>query len=66
MWLSARWVVGVVVGKRQSRPWIVSDELWSLIEPLLPQPGPKRVESRPGVPDRQALRGILFVLEQCS
>ncbi|WP_449341991.1 IS5 family transposase [Streptomyces aurantiogriseus] len=50
------------MGKRQSRPWIVSDELWSLIEPLLPEPGPKQVEGRPRVPDRQALCGILFVL----
>nr|WP_217569467.1 IS5 family transposase [Streptomyces sp. GbtcB7] len=49
-------------GKRQSRPWIVSDELWSLIEPLLPKPAPKLVEGRPRVPDRQALCGILFVL----
>lgn len=56
-------VVGLVVGKRQSRPWIVSDELWSLIEPLLPEPGPKLVEGRrPRIPDRQALCGILFVL----
>ena len=55
-------VVGLVVGKRQSRPWIVSDELWSLIEPLLPEPGPKLVEGRPRMPDRQALCGILFVL----
>ena len=44
-------------------PWIVSDGLWSRIEPLLP-----RVERRfryPGrrrLPDRQALQGILFVL----
>ncbi|MEC7050769.1 IS5 family transposase [Streptomyces violaceochromogenes] len=50
------------MGKRQSRPWIVSDELWSLIEPLLPESGPKKVEGRPRVPDRQALCGILFVL----
>ncbi|MFL1897618.1 IS5 family transposase [Streptomyces tauricus] len=50
------------MGKRQSRPWIVSDELWSLIEPLLPEPLPKQVEGRPRVPDRQALCGILFVL----
>ncbi|MGY1495850.1 IS5 family transposase [Streptomyces sp. QTS52] len=50
------------MGKRQSRPWVVSDELWSLIEPLLPGPGPKLVEGRPRVPDRQALCGILFVL----
>nr|WP_256122656.1 IS5 family transposase [Streptomyces sp. LUP47B] len=52
----------MVVGKRESRPWIVSDELWSLIEPLLPQPGPKLVEGRPRIPDRKALCGILFVL----
>ncbi|MFD9441900.1 IS5 family transposase [Streptomyces sp. NPDC060006] len=50
------------MAKRQPRPWIVSDELWSLIEPLLPGPGPKLVEGRPRVPDRQALCGILFVL----
>jgi transposase len=44
-------------------PWIVSDELWGLIEPLLPKverrfrcPGRKRLS------DRQALQGILFVL----
>jgi transposase len=52
----------LAVGKRQSRPWIVSAERWSLIEPLLPEPGPRQVEGRPRVPDRQALRGILFVL----
>ncbi|MGQ4398600.1 transposase, partial [Streptomyces violaceoruber] len=50
------------MGKRQSRPWIVSDELWSLVGPLLPKPGPKKAEGRPRVPDRQALCGILFVL----
>ena len=44
-------------------PWIVPDELWELVEPLLPKkerlfryPGRKRL------PDRQALQGILFVL----
>ncbi len=47
---------------RNSRPWIASDELWSLIEPLLPVPAPKLVAGRPRVPDRQALCGILFVL----
>ncbi|MEW1569862.1 IS5 family transposase [Streptomyces sp. NPDC093509] len=55
-------VVGPGAGTRQSRPWIVSAELWSLIEPLLPEPAPKLVEGRPRVPDRQALCGILFVL----
>jgi transposase len=44
-------------------PWIVSDELWQRIEPLLPKrerrfryPGRKRLD------DRAALQGILFVL----
>ncbi|MFF3787517.1 IS5 family transposase [Streptomyces sp. NPDC001933] len=55
-------LVGFSVGKRKSRPWIVSDELWSLVEPLLPEPEPKLVAGRPRVPDRQALCGILFVL----
>ena len=40
----------------------MSDELWSLIEPLSPEPGPKLVAGRPRVPDRQALCAILFVL----
>ncbi|MFD8376393.1 transposase [Streptomyces sp. NPDC059688] len=38
------------------------DELWSLIEPLLPELGPKLFEGRPRIPVRQALCGILFVL----
>ncbi|MFE2873314.1 IS5 family transposase [Embleya sp. NPDC059259] len=46
----------------ESRPWVVSDELWSLIEPLLPEPAPKAVPGRPRVPDQRALCGILFVL----
>ena len=50
------------MGKHQSRPWVVSDEPWALIEPLLPDPAPKLVEGLPRVPDRLALRGILFVL----
>src|SRR5687768_189898 len=44
-------------------PWLVSDELWAVIEPLLPKvqrryryPGRKRLD------DRKALCGILFVL----
>ena len=44
-------------------PWIVSDDLWELIEPLLPTrerrfryPGRRRFD------DRLALQGILFVL----
>ncbi|MDX3229633.1 IS5 family transposase [Streptomyces sp. ME19-01-6] len=44
-----------------TRPWIVDDALWALIEPLLPRwpeqsPGPRPV------PDRLCLQGILYVL----
>ncbi|RSS24336.1 transposase [Streptomyces sp. WAC08452] len=56
---SASLLVCLGMGNRQSRPWIVSDELWSLVEPLLPKPGPKKAEGRPRVPARQALCGIL-------
>ncbi|GAA4521723.1 hypothetical protein GCM10023096_46960 [Nonomuraea ferruginea] len=45
------------------KPWEVSDELWAVIKPLLPEhqrrfrhPGRKRLD------DRLALQGILFVL----
>ncbi len=55
-------LVGLSVGKRECRPWIISDELWALVEPLLPVPGLKLKPGRPRVPDRQALCGILFVL----
>jgi hypothetical protein len=44
-------------------PWIVSDELWELIEPLLPKKKRRfRYPGRKRLPDRQALQGILFVL----
>jgi transposase len=40
---------------------ILADELWSLIEPLLPPPKPRRFRNpgRKRVPDRAALTGIL-------
>jgi transposase len=44
-------------------PWIVSDELWELIEPLLPKKQRRfRYPGRKRLSDRQALQGILFVL----
>jgi transposase len=44
-------------------PWIVSDELWELLEPLLPVKVRRfRYPGRRRLPDRQALLGILFVL----
>ena len=44
-------------------PWIVSDELWELVEPRLPRKERRfRYPGRKRLPDRQALQGILFVL----
>jgi transposase len=44
-------------------PWVVSDELWKRIEPLLPRVERRfRYPGRKRVPDRLALQGILFVL----
>ena len=41
---------------------IVTDELWEVIEPLLPEEPPKLKGDRPRIDDRAALTGILFVL----
>jgi transposase len=56
------------VAKRSSakRPRrLVSDELWALVEPLIPArlPAVHGRTGRPRVDDRAALEGILFVLE---
>lgn len=42
---------------------LVSDELWAVIEPLLPKKRPSKKGGRPRVPDRAALTGIIFVLQ---
>lgn len=44
---------------------VLDDELWKLIEPLLPPPKPRRFRypGRKPVPNRAALTGILFVLK---
>ncbi|MFF9345157.1 transposase [Streptomyces sp. NPDC014773] len=42
-------------------PWIVDDDLWELVEPLLPA-WPERSPGPRPVPDRLCLQGILFVL----
>ena len=41
---------------------IVTDELWSLVEPILPQHEPSPKGGHPPVSDRVCLTGILFVL----
>ena len=42
---------------------LVSDELWEVIEPLLPPARPKPKGGRPPVENRAALTGIIFVLK---
>jgi transposase len=42
---------------------LVTDELWAVIEPLLPIEPAKPKGGRPRVDDRAALTGILFVLK---
>src|SRR5262245_10532458 len=47
-------------GVEGTAPWLVSDELWDKVEPLLPRA--QRPIGRPRLPDRSALEGILYVL----
>jgi transposase len=42
---------------------LVSDELWALVEPLLPPHPPRPKGGRPPVPDRACFTGIVFVLK---
>jgi transposase len=42
---------------------LVTDELWEVIEPLLPKESPKPNGGRPRIDDRAVLTGILFVLK---
>jgi transposase len=42
---------------------LVTDELWEVVEPLLPEQPPKPKGGRPRIDDRAALTGILFVLK---
>jgi transposase len=41
---------------------LVSDELWAVVEPLLPMEPVKPNGGRPRVPNRSALEGIVYVL----
>jgi transposase len=41
---------------------LITDELWAVIEPLLPPEPEKPRGGRPRIPNRDVLRGILFVL----
>jgi putative transposase len=42
--------------------WRIPDELWTYLEPLLPEPAPHPKGGRPWTAARQALDGMFFVL----
>jgi transposase len=42
---------------------LVPDELWALVEPILPKREPSPKGGKPRTPDRVCLTGILFVLK---
>ncbi len=42
---------------------LVPDDLWMIVEPLLPPEPPKPKGGRPWIPDRACLTGIIFVLK---
>jgi transposase len=42
---------------------LVTDDLWELVEPLLPKHKPRPKGGKPPVDDRVCLTGILFVLK---
>jgi transposase len=42
---------------------LVPDELWMIIDPLMPPAPPKLNGGRPRVPNREALAGIIYVLK---
>lgn len=44
------------------RDELVPDEMWAVVASLLPEETPKPKGGRPRMPDRDALRGIAFVL----
>jgi transposase len=53
-----------LTGYAQAMPkLLVTDQLWAIIEPLLPKEPPKPKGGRPRVNDRAAFTGILFVLK---
>src|SRR5262249_60767139 len=54
------------IAARETTPMakpLLPDELWEIIEPLLPQWAPSPKGGQPRVTDRNVLTGILFVLK---
>lgn len=58
-------IVMAAMASQRASGWPVGDQLWELLEPLIPPPSPAKNGriGRPRVDDRAALAGILFVAE---
>lgn len=56
-------VIVVVVMEDAMGKLLVPDELWALVEPILPKHPPSPKGGKPRKPDRLCLTGILFVLK---
>lgn len=54
---------GNAVGELGHEHALLPDDLWAIVEPLLPAPLPTPKGSRPRIPDHACLTGILFVLK---
>lgn len=53
-----------LIGYAEAMPKpLVTDQLWAVVEPLLPRKSPKPKGGRPRVHDRAVITGILFVLK---
>ena len=63
--MPARLVIMAAMTSQKASGRLVSDQLWELLEPLIPPPPPAKNgrTGRPRVDDRAALNGILFVAE---
>src|SRR3954447_21172166 len=60
--MATRYWEASMAGAR-AKPWLVDDQLWALIEPLLPRRERRfRYPGRKPLEDRLVLQGILFVL----
>ncbi len=48
--------------KKRSGLREIPDDLWALIEPILPRDKPPGLNGRPRVPNRRVMNGILYIL----
>ena len=62
---SAGLVIMTAMASQRASGRLVSDQLWELLEPLIPPPPPAKngCTGWPRIDDRAALEGILFVAE---